>query len=190
MPHQTARPARTALRRVLLSALAGMVVLGDAGAASAQWLAVGRWGSGDRFQFVAPGTWMVLQQDDRVEISAEGDNHVTRLTIGCRAGDAAAWVELSRYLGHALPRPIDPLEPAATVEIVLDIDDHRIGLPVTYSRAHQTWRAEAALDSEALPPLTWGRALTVRAPDDSVIATYRMRGTTPARDALRRVCGL
>lgn len=169
--------------RAPLLALAALLALPTP--APAQWLAVGRWGSEQNFRYVAPGTWMVLNTDSSAEASADGDNHVTRLTLSCRRGDSAARVELSRYFGYALPRST-----AEPTSFLLVLDDIRIELDAVWSEGAQGWVAETALDSDALSLFRGARALNVLGPDQSTLATYRMNGSTAMREALQRRCGI
>lgn len=153
--------------------------------ATAQWIAVGRWGSDQSFRFVAPGTWMVLSTNAGVEASVEGDNHVTRLTLACQPGDSAARVVVSRYFGYDLPR-----EDGARANFLLALDDHRIDLTVVWSDAADGWVAEGALDTDTLSRFSWANRLRLLDAGETELATYRMNGTSAAREALRRRCGI
>lgn len=153
--------------------------------ALAQWVAVGRWGTEQSFRFVPPGTWMVLSDASGAEISAEGDNHVTRLTLACQPGDTAARVEVSRYFGYDLPR-----EEGAQTRFLLVLDDHRMELDFTWSEERQAWVSQGALDADTLAVFGWANRLSLLNGAEAQIAQYRMNGSTAARDALRRACGI
>lgn len=153
--------------------------------APAQWLAVGRWGSEQNFRYVPPGTWMALTTDTGAEISAEGDNHVTRLTLACERGETAAQVELSRYFGYDIPR-----EEGAQARFLLVIEDIRMQLDFVWSEAAQAWVSLDAFDSDTLALFGWANRLHLLGADEADLATYRMNGSTAALGTLRRACGL
>ncbi|MEZ5752576.1 MAG: hypothetical protein R3D60_11610 [Paracoccaceae bacterium] len=158
--------------------------------ASAEWIAAGRWSDGQGWRYVQPGTWIVDRDGpDSVALHAEGENHDTRLAIGCRRGDTAAWVEFSRYRGAALAQPVDPMAAPVTAEIGFHLDDLPIGLWMTFSPETQSWRIEDALDTEALYPFGWASRLTILAPEGTELARYRLNGSSAAREALRNACG-
>ena len=174
---------KPAAARLLPCAMAALLAL--PAPAAAQWVAVGRWGSEGNFRYVAPGTWMVLPTETGAEVSADGDNHVTRLTLVCEPGAAAARVELTRYFGYALPR-----DPATQAKFLLVLGDVRMELDATWSDAIEGWVAEDAMGPDTLSLFSWANQITVLDADEAALATYRMNGSSAAREALRRRCGI
>lgn len=156
--------------------------------ADAQWVAVGRWAQGDGFRFVAPGTWMVLAEGERVTISAEGDNHVGRLDLWCRADAPAGGLRFSGYYGEGLQRTHGPLPWPSGEAVVLMVDGRRFERVLRYDPLGRDWSAEAAIDPALLDALSNGSALELRGSDGGLVTRLGLSGSGAAREALRRVC--
>jgi hypothetical protein len=164
------------------------MTLALASVAQAQWLAVGRWGTERHFRFIAPGTWMVLQQDGWVEISAEAENHDGRLTFRCNAETPGGQMEFSGYFGDGLDRPTDPASLDLPVTFV--IDTQRFDQTVTYAAADRLWRASGPLNADMLDALSWGSRMVLQTEAGTPVAEFRLNNSGGARAALRRTCGL
>ncbi|GAB4273613.1 MAG: hypothetical protein Kow0013_27570 [Pararhodobacter sp.] len=173
-----------ALVRTFAFGIAASTVL--AGGALAQWIAVGRWGSEDNFRSVVPGTWMVLQRDDWVEISAEADNHDGRLTFQCSADNPGGSLRFERYFGSTLPRPIAPDDPHVSVALV--IDGERFEQIVSYSPGERSWAATGTLASPLMDAFSFGSRMELVTGSEETVARFRLNGSGTARAAIRRIC--
>lgn len=158
--------------------------------AAAQWVAVGRWAQGSDFRFVAPGTWMVLQEDGAVSISAEGGNHVGRLTFHCGADDPAGRLWFDLYYGDALARTPAPLPWPSGERVTLVIDNQPFALEVDYHPDDRAWSAEAPLTRRFLDAFAWSQRLDILNRAGEVVTSYGMTNSGAAREAVWRRCGL
>lgn len=151
--------------------------------ALAQWQGVGRWGSEQSFRFVAPGTWMVLQQGDSVQITAEGDNHSGRIELRCTRDAPAGQLRLSRYYGDGLG--LSDSEP-----VRFAIDGQSFERTLRYRPADRDWVASDVLDTALLNAFAWGTRLELLNAAGERITAYRLNGSGAARAALQRTCGI
>lgn len=160
--------------------------------AAAQWVAPGRWGTADTWRIVVPGTWLVLRSErptEPVSIHAEGDNNVGRIEMWCDPVAESSAMRLTAYYGNALRYPVarkagDPAEP-----VVFIIDSQRFDRAVTYDFAGRQWLAQDMLDAPFLDAFAWGTRMELRNAADELVVSYRLNGSSAAREALRSVCG-
>ena len=156
--------------------------------AAAQWVAVGRWGDPDNFRYVPPGTWMTWAAGaDSAEISAEGDNHVGRITLWCRRAPAEGGVRFSHYFGDDLRHP--PQE-GVVEPVTLVIDGHSIAGQFEFLPQDRIWVEAGGLDSALLDAFAWGTQLELRNEAGQVVTRYRLNNSGAARQALRSRCGI
>ena len=151
--------------------------------ALAQWQGVGRWGSEQSFRFVAPGTWLVLQQGDSVQITAEGDNHAGRIELSCSRDAPGGQLRLSRYYGDALELSDHEL-------VRFAIDGQSFERSLRYRPADRDWVASDVLDAALLNAFAWGTRLELLNAANERITAYALNGSGTARAALQRTCGI
>lgn len=172
------------------AALALLALGVSAPPAAAQWLAVGRWGTEDNFRFVPPGTWMVLQEDGGVEITAEGDNNQGRIELTCSADAPAGTLRFSLYFGDALDESaLAPVEPRRQI-VTLAIDGQRFERVFDYRPLDRDWVAEEVLETPLLDAFAWGTRLELLNKEGERITAYALTGSGAARQAVRRACGI
>jgi hypothetical protein len=179
------------MTRMFAAFLAVLGLLGSALPAFAQWVAVGRWGNESNFRFVAPGTWMTLDTGfSGFEISAEGDNHVGRLTFWCRPDMQGGGLLLTQYLGPNLRQTLrDPAQvESETVTFVLG--ERRFDFALDLIEWERSWTANDILTREFLDAFGRANRLELRNADDEVVTGFRMNGSSAALSALRRRCGI
>lgn len=179
------------MTRMFASFLAVLGLWVGALPAAAQWVAVGRWGSESNFRFVAPGTWMALDTGPSgFEISAEGDNHVGRLTFWCRPDMQGGGLLLTQYNGPDLRQtPRDPaLVESETVTFLFG--DRRFDLDLDLIAWERTWTAQDVLTREFLEAFGRANRLELRNASDVSVTSFRMNGSSAALSALRRRCGI
>lgn len=151
--------------------------------AAAQWVAVGRWGSEANFRYVAPGTWMVLNDAGTTTITAEGDNHSGRIEVWCNAEAPAGRLRFSGYYGEALTR-------ADSEAVRLVIDGQSFERRLAYQPLAREWLATGVLDSALLDAFAWGSRLELLNAAGERVTAYALNGSGAAREALRRGCRL
>lgn len=170
-------------RLATLSALAVLIV--SSMPASAQWIASGRWGTEANWQYVVPGTWLILRSDNAaqpVSIHAEGANHVGRIALWCDPQTQTSTLRFDAYRGLAL-------NPAPTPEpVTFEIDGQNFERTFLYDPAQSVWVADGALDATFLDAFSWGSRLQLRNAAGEEITSYRLNGSSRAREALRQTC--
>lgn len=77
-----------------------------------------------------------------------------------------------------------------TAEIGFHLDDIPMAFWMTYSPDGRLWRVDDAMATESFSPFSWASRLTILSPDGTEIARYGMTGSSAAREAIRRGCGL
>ena len=158
--------------------------------AAAQWLAVGRWGREGDFRYVPPGHWMVRQQDGRVEITAEGDNHQGRIELTCGPETPAGTLRFSLYFGDALDdSALAEAEPRRQT-VTFAIDGQRFDRVFEYRARDRDWVAAEVLETPLLDAFAWGTRLELLNKEGERITAYALNGSGAARSAVRRACGL
>lgn len=154
-----------------------------------QWLAPGRWATGDGFRPVAPGTWMVLRQNDGVEISAEGDHHVGRLTLWCTTTMPGGGLIFDTYNGSGLQHaPADAAELTSEV-VTLMVDAQRFDVAFVHIPWERLWVADAVMSPSLMDAFANGSRLDLRNAAGEGITGYHLHGSSAAREAVRRACG-
>ncbi len=174
-------------RRLLAASIAAAVALPGMPAA-AQWVAVGRWGDPGDFRYVVPGTWMVQAgSNGAAEISAEGDNHVGRITLWCRRDPAENGVRFSHYFGDDLHHPAEErvIEPVTFV-----VDGQSFAGEFEFLPQDRLWVETGGLDSALLDAFAWGTQLELRNEAGDLVTRYWLNNSGGARAALRRACGI
>lgn len=177
--------------RMFAPILAMLAVWGNALPVSAQWVAVGRWGSESSFRFVAPGTWMALDTGPSgFEISAEGDNHVGRLTFWCRPDMQGGGLLLTQYLGPNLRQTLrDPgLVESETVTFI--VGERRFDFALDLIEWERTWSAQDVLTRKFLDAFARANRLELRNAGEDIVTSFRMNGSSAALSAMRRRCGI
>ncbi|WP_334193191.1 hypothetical protein [Pararhodobacter sp.] len=176
------RPAAAALALVVLGASTLPV--------TAQWLAVGRWGSEGNFRYVRPGTWMVQQQEGGVSITAEGDHHEIRIELSCDAGTPARQLRLSGYRGDALDESALAQQEPRQQALTLALDGRAFELMVDYRPVTHDWLAVEAPGSDFLDAFAQGSRLEILNKQGVRVAAVGLNGSGAARAAVRRACGV
>ena len=159
--------------------------------AHAQWIASGRWGTETNWRYIVPGTWMVLRQDNTnqpVSIHAEGANHVGRIELWCDPETQASALRFDAYRGAALRQPAASTAETVTEPVIFDIDGQTFEHQFTYDPTHRLWTASGVLDAPFLNAFSWGTRLQLRNSAGDEITSYRLNGSSQAREALRRTC--
>lgn len=171
--------------RVLVCALLAL----PAPPALAQWIAVGRWGSEQSFRFVPPGTWMVLEEDGRTSISAEGEYHDGRLTLSCTAEPGSAVLVFSHYHGAALNEAEVRLSGIPRVAATLAVEDRAFVLHLDQSLIAREWSATLPTP-EILDAMAGGRWMELRLASGERVTRIGLGRAAAAREAVRQGCGL
>ncbi|MCB1388942.1 MAG: hypothetical protein KDK12_07355 [Rhodobacteraceae bacterium] len=170
--------------------LAALALVLSALPAAAQWVAVGRWGAEGNFRYVPPGTWMVLQQDGQVEITAEGDNHQGRIELTCDGERPGGTMRFSGYFGDALDESaLSDVEPhVQSVRFV--IDGQSFDRTFRYRPDARDWVADDVLEPGLLDVFAWGQRFEILNKEGERVTSYGLSGSGAARQAVRRGCGI
>jgi hypothetical protein len=169
---------------------AAFALLATAAPAAAQWVAVGRWGTEGNFRYVAPGTWMVLQRDGGVEVTAEGDNHQGRIEMLCGTDLPEGQMRFSGYFGDALEESVMAPAGAGQQPVSLVVDGQSFERMFHYRAEARDWVAEDALDASLLDAFAWGSRFEILNAAGERVTAYSLNGSGAARSALRRACGI
>lgn len=173
----------------LVTLLGLFAVLATALPASAQWIASGRWGTETNWRYITPGTWMVLRSDNPTQptsIHAEGANHVGRIALWCDPQTQASNLRFDAYRGTALVQTLGAL--VTEEPVIFDIDGQAFERRFSYNAAQRAWVASEVLDAPFLDAFSWGAQLRLRNAAGDEITSYRLNGSSAAREALRQTC--
>ena len=175
----------------LVFALGAMAVCLSATPAAAQWIASGRWGTEARWRYIVPGTWMVQRQDSPtrpVSIHAEGANHVGRIALWCDPTSQTSALRFDAYRGSALRQPAVTEAATITEPVTFLFDGQSFERSLTYDAAQRLWTATDVLDADFLNAFSWGARLQLLNAAGDEITTYRLNGSSNARESLRQTC--
>lgn len=163
-------------------------------AASAQWIAAGRWGTEARWRYVVPGTWLVLRPEagvrDTVSIHAEAENHDGRLALWCRRDVPGGGLVFERYFGDLLQRPDGAAQDVTSQSAALVVDDRAFDIALEYHPVERQWTALNVLEGGFLDAFGWGSRMDLVNASGETVAQFRLNGSGGARSALRQGCGL
>ena len=171
-------------------ALLPLLTLAPALPAQAQWIAAGRWGDETGFRYVQPGRWMVLERGGRVEMSAEGDNHLGRLTLSCDAGNPRGRMIFDAYRGPGLAESVLSPEQPGRESVTLLIDGQPFSGTFEYRPNDRYWLADGGLTPEFLDALAGGLGMEMRDSSGESVTRFRLSGTGAARATVARLCGI